>query len=68
MRICLGKTFVESTTRLTLPILLSHFDFEFLDGVDPKDFKMPPNNLNSTSIPEQECLITKKIPTYVVRA
>jgi len=66
MRICLGKTFVESVTRLTVPMLLSHFDFEFLDGVDPKDFKMPSNSLNTTAIPEQECLIIKKIPTYVV--
>jgi cytochrome P450 len=30
-RVCLGKSFAEITTRLTLPLLYYHFDFKFAD-------------------------------------
>ena len=30
-RICLGKTFAEITTRLTVPILMHSFNFEYAD-------------------------------------
>jgi len=34
-RVCLGKTFAETISKLTVTTLLSTFDFHFLDGVDP---------------------------------
>jgi len=30
-RICLGKTFAEVNTRITLPLLYHHLEFEFMD-------------------------------------
>ena len=30
IRICLGKTFIEVISKLTVPTLLSNFDFEFI--------------------------------------
>ena len=33
MRICLGKTFIESVSKVTLPVLLSKFQFE-LENAD----------------------------------
>ncbi len=30
-RVCLGKTFAETVTRFTIPILFYHFDFDFQD-------------------------------------
>ena len=33
-RICVGKTFIEVVSKLTVPTLLSHFEFAFQDGVD----------------------------------
>jgi cytochrome P450 / NADPH-cytochrome P450 reductase len=32
-RICLGKTFADVVTSFTLPLVLYHFDFEFVDPV-----------------------------------
>ena len=29
-RICLGKTFAETTLKLTLPLFFYHFDFEYV--------------------------------------
>ena len=29
-RVCLGKTFAETTLKLTLPLFIHHFDFEFV--------------------------------------
>lgn len=44
-RICIGKTFVEAVSKLGVPALLTHFKFEFLDGIDPEKFAYPHNNL-----------------------
>jgi cytochrome P450 len=33
-RICLGKTFAETTLKLTLPLYWHHFDFEFVNEAD----------------------------------
>jgi len=30
-RICLGKTFAEVVTKFTVPLLMHHLDFEFVD-------------------------------------
>ena len=31
-RVCIGKTFAEVTIRFTVPIMLHHLDFEFVDA------------------------------------
>lgn len=66
-RICLGKSFVENTSRLTVPTLLSHFDFNFEKGVNPEEFEMPSNNLNSFGVPYVRVRLTRKTPTYFVK-
>ena len=33
-RICLGKTFAETTLKLVLPLYFHHFDFEFVNKED----------------------------------
>lgn len=35
-RICIGKTFAETTIRFTLPLILHHFCFEIPPGAPPK--------------------------------
>ena len=40
-RICLGKTFVETISKIVGPTLLGHFDYEF---VDKKYLKEKPQN------------------------
>jgi cytochrome P450 len=42
MRICLGKTFIESVSKVTLPVLLTKFEFEMKDA---DTFPMPHNNM-----------------------
>jgi cytochrome P450 len=42
MRICLGKTFVESVSKVMLPVLLTKFDFELPDAAN---FVLPHNNM-----------------------
>jgi cytochrome P450 len=32
-RVCLGKTFAELNARFTIPMLLHHFDFEFVEPI-----------------------------------
>ena len=46
-RICIGKTFIEVVSKLTLPTLLSHFNFEFEDGVDRQTIPYIHNNVTS---------------------
>lgn len=43
MRICLGKTFIEAVSKVTLPVLLTKFEFELPDA---DSFEMPYNNMN----------------------
>jgi cytochrome P450 len=42
MRICLGKTFIEEVSKITLPSIYRRFDFQL---ADPENFKMPFNNM-----------------------
>ena len=44
-RICIGKTFSEVISKLTVPTLLSHFNFEFKDGVDRENIPYMHNNM-----------------------
>ena len=45
-RICMGKTFIEAVSKLTIPVLLANFDFECPEGVTPQTFVYPHNNLS----------------------
>jgi cytochrome P450 len=42
-RICLGKTFVETISKIIGPTILSNFDFEYVDKDNYK--KKPANNM-----------------------
>ena len=42
MRICLGKTFVETVSKVTLPVLLTKFEFVL---PQPETFELPYNNM-----------------------
>lgn len=42
MRICLGKTFIEEVSKVTLPNLMKHFDFNLEDC---ENFVMPFNTM-----------------------
>jgi cytochrome P450 len=35
-RVCLGRTFSETSAKITIPIILSLFDFKFVDPIDEK--------------------------------
>lgn len=59
-RICIGKTFIEAVSKLTVPSLISNFEMEFTEGIDRDKFKMPFNNLMLTQAPKQEIYITAK--------
>ena len=43
-RICLGKTFVETMSKIIGPTIIGHFDFEFVDEIHKT--KKPANSLN----------------------
>jgi cytochrome P450 len=64
-RICIGKTFVETVSKLTLPTLLTKFKFEFLEGVNPETFEYPHNNMTSKSIPDIRVRISKQDHEFV---
>lgn len=60
-RICIGKTFIEVVSKLSLPVLLQHFKFEFVEGVDRESVPMLYNNMVASWIPEFEALISKRV-------
>ena len=51
-RICIGKTFIEMVSKLTLPTILSHYEFSFKEGVDRETIPFLSNNMTVTRIPE----------------
>ena len=59
-RICVGKTFVELVSKLTLPSLYAGFEFALPEGVDPATYKLPANNLVCCREPDVQVRITKK--------
>mmetsp|Transcript_47972 Transcript_47972/g.63507 ORF Transcript_47972/g.63507 Transcript_47972/m.63507 type:complete len:151 (-) Transcript_47972:112-564(-) len=63
-RICIGKTFIEVVSKLTLPTLLSKFEFEFLEGVDRDSVPFIHNNMTARFMPEFKARITKRKLTY----
>ena len=44
-RIRIGKTFIEVVSKLTVPTLLSHFNFEFKEGIDREKIPYMHNNM-----------------------
>ena len=48
-RICIGKTFIEAVSKLTTPVLLANFTFEFAEVVQAETFEYPHNNLTAQS-------------------
>ena len=59
-RICIGKTFIEVVSKLTLPTLLSHFVFEFKEGVDRESVPFIHNNMTARWEPEFKARITER--------
>ena len=53
-RICLGKTFAESASKVVGPYLIYNFDFKFVNEIN-KTYK-PANNINN--LHEPTCLVT----------
>lgn len=56
MRICLGKTFVESVSKVMLPSLLYHFEFSHTEENKDK-FVLPINNMLNRFVPSVTLLI-----------
>ena len=59
-RICIGKTFIEAVSKLTVPTLISNFDMEFLPGIDRNTFEMPHNHLLTTFMLKNNIIITQR--------
>jgi len=60
-RICLGKTFAETVSKITGPTLIHNFDFEFTEKKDNlDDIDLPYNNLVATSEPEFQVYISNR--------
>jgi len=57
MRICLGKTFIEEVSKVTLPNILERFDFAL---EDPSNFVAPFNNLFCIQEPVVEMILSKR--------
>ena len=67
MRICIGKTFVEAVSKFVLPTMLTHFKWEFLEGVDKDEFKYPHNNLTAAWAPKTPVTIENRDISYTVK-
>ena len=59
-RICIGKTFVEVVSKLSIPTLVSHLVFEFKDDVDRDSVPFMHNNMIARRMPEFKCLVSKR--------
>ena len=66
-RICIGKTFVEAVSKFVLPSLLTHFKWEFPEGVNKDAFEYPPNNLTILWTPKVPVTIEERNITYKVK-
>lgn len=68
-RICLGKTFLEAVSKITMTTWLTQFDISFTEEVNPATFKMPHNNLTVSFEPQVDVYLKpKQSHTYVVQA
>ena len=66
-RICIGKTFIEMLSKLTLPSLLSHYEFEFCEGVDKESIAFPHNNMTARFMIEFKARISPRYFTYQIK-
>ena len=66
-RICMGKTFIEIVSKLTLPTLLSHYEFAFLEGVDKDTVPFMHNNMTASRMPEFKARITERERSYALK-
>ena len=66
-RICIGKTFIEVVSKLTVPTLLSNFVFDFAEGVDRENIPHMHNNMVATKAPVFKARIKKRDLTYTVK-
>ena len=67
MRICIGKTFVEAVSKFVVPTLLTHFKFEFLEGIDKNEVQYPHNNLTASASPKMQVTIQDRNISYKVK-
>ena len=51
-RICIGKTFIEVISKLTVPTLLSKFKFDFVEGVEKETAQYMHNNMIASRPPK----------------
>ena len=63
-RICIGKTFIEVVSKLTVPTLLSHVKFEFTEQVDRKTIPYMHNTMVARWMPEFKAAISDRKMTY----
>jgi len=49
---------------MIVPTLLTHFDMDFVDGVDPEKYQLPPNSMTSTFIVKNDICITPVTRIY----
>ena len=65
-RICIGKTFIEVISKLTVPTLLSRFTFAFKEGVDRESMPYLHNHMITTKPPEFTAKVSHRNLTYTV--
>ena len=68
MRICIGKTFIEIVSKLTLPTLLSNYKFEFCEGVDRETVPFLHNNVTCRRMAEFKARVSKRNITYSLKS
>ena len=59
-RICIGKTFIEVVSKLTVPTLLTKFKFEFKDGVKREEASHMWNNMTMQWAPDFTAKVSKR--------
>jgi len=63
-RICIGKTFIEVVSKLTVPTLLSNYEFSYKEGVDKKTAPYLWNNMTRAFAPVFTCNFKRRNLTY----
>ena len=66
-RICIGKTFIEVVSKLTVPTLLSNFKIEFVDEVDRESVPYMHNNMVASRMPQFKALISQRQSAFSVK-
>ena len=64
-RICIGKTFIEVVSKLTVPTLLSRYHFAFEEGVDREKIPFLHNNMIMSFWPEFKAKVTERNLKYL---